>query len=89
MENEAQNQARILIYQLQQEKYKQTKDIDYLRKDFQFRECNKNSIISLKNTQDYTRELSQLTKWTINNELRDYIHMILSFPKLSIETYNP
>ena len=89
MENEAQNQARILIYKLQQEKHKQTKDIDYLRKDFEFKECNKNSIISLKNIQDYSRELTQLTKWTINKELRKYIAMILSFPRLSIETYNP
>ena len=89
MENEAQNQVRILIYKLQQEKYKETKDIDYLRKDFEFKECNKNFIISLKNSQEYSRELKQLTMWTINEELREYIAMILSFPRLSIETYNP
>jgi hypothetical protein len=89
MENEARNQARILIYKLQQDKYKNTKDIDFLRKDFEFKECDKNSIISLKNTQDYAQELAQLTKWTINSELSDYILIILSFPKLTIETYNP
>lgn len=89
MENEAQNQARILIYNLQQEKCKQTKDIDFLRKDFEFKGCRRNSIISLKNVQSYESELKQLTKWTINNELREYVVLILSFPKLSIETYNP
>ncbi len=89
MENEAQNQARILIYKLQEERYEQTKDIDLFRKDFEFKECRKNYIISLKNAQDYTRELEQLTKWTINNELHEYIVSILSFPKLSIENYKP
>ena len=89
MENEAQNQARKLIFDFQQGKYKQTKDIDYLRRDFEFKECRRNSIISLKNTHGYEKELKQITKWTINDELREYIQLILSFPKLSIETYHP
>jgi hypothetical protein len=89
MENEAQNRARYLIFNFQQEKYKQTKDIDYLRRDFEFKECRRNSIISLKSTHGYEKELRQITKWTINDELREYIELILSFPKLSIEPYNP
>jgi|GEM_PF-4633471 len=88
MESEALNQARILIFKFQIEKYKQTKNIEYQRRDFEIKECKRSIIISLKNAFNYENELKVITKHTINYELREYIELILSIPKLTITSYN-
>jgi len=89
MENQALEHARKLISYFQQERYKIAREVEYLRKDFEFEECGKSAILSLKHAHDYENSLRRITEWTVNDELREYLELILSFPKLSIKPYPP
>jgi hypothetical protein len=87
MENEALGQAKLIIHKLQLTKYKETKDLDYFKKDYEFHECKSNVLISLKNIANYNKELKKIANLTKNNELKDYLKLILSFPKFTIKPY--
>jgi hypothetical protein len=84
MEEEAQRQARNLIYEYQYEKYKKTKDTDLMDRTFKLSLCDKDALISLKISGDYEPELRTIIKDSKSEDLKKYLSLILSLPKLEI-----
>jgi hypothetical protein len=84
MEEEAQRQARNMIYEYQYEEYTKTNRSELIDSGYKLLPCNKNILITLKVSGNYEAELQSIANDTRSSGLRDFISRILSFPKLDI-----
>lgn len=87
MEQEAQRQAMNCIYEYQYEEYNKSKDIDLIDKTFKLQPVKADALISLKINGDYEAELKSVVEYTKSDDLKKYITLILSLPKLEIKNY--
>jgi hypothetical protein len=83
MEQEAQRQARNLIYEYQYEEYTKNKDINYMG-TIELARCSRDILISLKIGCGYEAELKSIADDTKSEELREYISRLIRLPKLVI-----
>lgn len=88
MEQEAQRQARNLIYEFQYQEYKKKSDPDLMDSSYNLVSCEQDVLITLKISGDYESELKSISDNTKAGGLKEYIDLILSFPKLEIRDYD-
>lgn len=89
MEQEAMNQAKMIINELRISKYNETKEVEFLKNiSIDFQECRKEVIVTLKNRW-YREDLEQLLNDTQNLDFKDYLKAILAL-RVTVSTYeNP
>lgn len=87
MEQMALQEARNLIYSHQYKKYMQTKDTRLMENTYKFVPADANLLITLKISGNYETELRFVMENTKSEELKKYISLILSFPRLEIKEY--
>lgn len=79
VQQEALTAVRNIIHKYQQDKYRETKDSEYINNDinfYEFKEADENVIILLKN-KGYRQKLEQIERDTNCAELSKYLKSIL------------